>query len=138
LAVLRMHAIEAGWRLAANGLFTAKGELRPTPDEEDVYAALGLPHIPPEIRNGDDELEAARRGTLSTFVSRRDIRGDLHMHTSWSDGRDSTEEMVNGCRALGYEYLAITDHSPRSAASRNLSVDSVKRQADEIAGLRDR
>jgi DNA polymerase (family 10) len=60
------------------------------------------------------------------------------MHTSWSDGRDSVEAMVNACRALGYEYIAITDHSPRSGASRNLSVDGVKRQADEIAGIRER
>jgi DNA polymerase (family 10) len=112
--------------------------LAPAATEEEVYARLGLPFIPPEIRDGGDEIQAARTGTLPALVSRPDIRGDLHMHTSWSDGRDSTEAMVNGCRALGYEYLAITDHSPRSAASRNLSVDGVKQQAEEIAGLRER
>ena len=112
--------------------------LAPAATENDVYARIGLPFSPPEIRDGGDEIEAARTGTLPALVSRPDIRGDLHMHTSWSDGRDSTEAMVNGCRALGYEYLAITDHSPRSAASRNLSVDGVKQQAEEIAGLRER
>ena len=112
--------------------------LAPAATESEVYARIGLPFIPPEIRDGGDEIEAARTGTLPALVSRPDIRGDLHMHTSWSDGRDSTEAMVNGCRALGYEYLAITDHSPRSAASRNLSVDGVKQQAEEIAGLRER
>jgi DNA polymerase (family 10) len=110
----------------------------PARTEDDVYARLDLPFIPPEIRAGEDEIQAAREGRLPPLISRADIRGDLHMHSSWSDGRDSIEAMVNGCRALGYEYLAITDHSPRSAASRNLSVDGVKRQAEEIAGLRDR
>jgi DNA polymerase (family 10) len=110
----------------------------PATTEDEVYARLGLPFIPPEIRNGDDELRAARDGTLPRLVSRDDIRGDLHMHSSWSDGRDSIEAMVGACRDLGYEYIAITDHSPRSAASRNLAVDGVKRQAEEIAGLRER
>jgi DNA polymerase (family 10) len=110
----------------------------PAPTEEEVYARLDLPFIPPEIRSGDDEIRAAREGTLPQLVSRADIKGDLHMHSTWSDGRDSIETMVNGCRALGYEYLAITDHSPRSAASRNLSADGVKRQAEEIAALRER
>ena len=109
----------------------------PAATEEEVYAALDLPFIPPEIRSGDDEIRAARDGTLPQLVSRADIRGDLHMHSTWSDGRDSIEAMVEACRALGYEYLAITDHSPHSAASRNLSVDGVKRQAEEIAGLRE-
>src|SRR5207247_2571400 len=70
-------------------------------------------------------------------ISRTDIRGDLHMHSMWSDGRDSVEAMVAACRGLGYEYMAITDHSPHSSASRNLTVDDVKRQADEIAKLRE-
>jgi DNA polymerase (family 10) len=110
----------------------------PAATENDVYARLDLPFIPPEIRDGGDEIQAARSGTLPALITRADIRGDLHMHSTWSDGRDSIEAMVNGCRALGYEYLAITDHSPRSAASRNLSVEGVKRQADEIAGIRER
>jgi DNA polymerase (family 10) len=75
---------------------------------------------------------------VPTLVSRRDIRGDLHLHTDYSDGRDSIAAMVAAGARLGYEYIAITDHSPRSAASRRLSADSVRRQADEIAELRDR
>jgi DNA polymerase (family 10) len=107
------------------------------PAEEDIYATLQLPFIPPEIRGGDDEVDLARRGELPTLLSRRDIRGDLHMHSMWSDGRDSIEAMVQACRALGYEYLAITDHSQHSASSRNLSSDGVSRQADEIARLQE-
>jgi len=110
----------------------------PAASEDEVYARLGLPFIPPEIRNGDDELRAARDGTLPRLVSRADIRGDLHMHSSWSDGRDTIEQMVNACVELGYEYIAITDHSQGSMASRSLTLDGVARQAEEIAGLRER
>ena len=110
----------------------------PAATEEEVYARVGLPFIPPEIRNGDDEIARAIEGTLPALVSRADIRGDLHMHSSWSDGRDSIELMVTACRTLGYEYLAITDHSARSAAARSLSIEGVRHQAEEIAGLRER
>jgi len=110
----------------------------PASAEEEIYAGLGLPYIPPEIRDGDEEIRRAREGTLPALVSRADIRGDLHMHSTWSDGRDPIEAMVSACRSLGYEYLAITDHSQRSAASRNLSLEGVKRQAEEIALLRER
>jgi DNA polymerase (family 10) len=110
----------------------------PAATEEEFYARLGLPFIPPEIRADGEEVRAARESRLPPLVARASIRGDLHMHTSWSDGRDSTEAMVRACRALGYEYVAITDHSTRSAASRTLTVDAVKQQADEIAALRQR
>jgi DNA polymerase (family 10) len=135
---LRNHAAQRQWRLMAGGLFTFDGRRHPTTTEEEIYGALGLPFIPPEIRNGDEEIQAALAGTLPTLVARADIRGDLHMHTSWSDGRDSVGAMVEACRALGYQYLAITDHSPHSAASRNLTADSTRQQADEIARLRER
>jgi DNA polymerase (family 10) len=112
--------------------------LAPAATEEDAYARLDLPLIPAELRSGNDEILAAREGRLPTLLSASDIRGDLHMHSNWSDGRDPIETMVGACRALGYEYLAITDHSQRSAASRTLASDDVRRQADEIAGLRQR
>jgi DNA polymerase (family 10) len=137
-AALRTRAAEHGWRLASNALYAPDGREQATPDEASVYEALSLPFIPPEIREGGDEIAAAAAGALPLLVSKRDIRGDLHMHTTWSDGRDSIEAMVMECRSLGYEYMAITDHSPHSAAVRNLTADAVKRQADEIAALRDR
>ncbi len=112
--------------------------LLPASTEQEIYSALGLPFIPPEIRAGDGEIAAAASGTLPRLVERVDIRGDLHMHSSWSDGRDTIESMVAACAALGYEYMAITDHSPHSAASRNLSIDGVKKQADELAAIRER
>ncbi|MGE5245069.1 MAG: PHP domain-containing protein [Betaproteobacteria bacterium] len=129
-------ARERGWRLEADGLRT--GHATVADSEEAIYAALDLPCIPPEIRNGDGEIEAAREGRLPALVSHADIRGDLHMHSTWSDGRDSIDAMVAACHELGYEYLAITDHSPHSAAARNLTVEGVERQAEEIARLRER
>lgn len=134
---VRRFAATKGFRLTASGLVDAGGRPIPLPTEEAVYGMLGLPCIPPEIRHGDDEVTVAAGGSLPALVSRREIRGDLHMHTMWSDGRDSVEAMVNACQALGYEYMAITDHSQSSAASRNLSVDDVKRQAEEIVRLRE-
>ena len=134
---LREYAAAAGWRLTANGLYDCGGAFRPMATEDALYAALGLPCIPPEIRNGDEEIVRAARGDLPRLVALGDIRGDLHMHSTWSDGRDPIAAMVQGCRALGYEYMAITDHSPHSAATRNLTADGVRKQADEIARVRE-
>ena len=106
--------------------------------EEDVYAQAGLPWIPPELRQGTGEVEAAAAGALPVLVERTDIRGDLHMHSTYSDGRDPLAEMVQEAASLGYEYIAITDHSERSAAIRTLTPDALARQADEVARLRER
>jgi len=106
--------------------------------EEDLYARLDLPFIPAEIREGDDEIGAARDGRLPVLLSRAHIRGDLHMHTSFSDGRDTVEAMVTECHRLGYEYMAITDHSQSAMTTRTLTADTVRQQADEIAAMRER
>jgi len=137
-AALQNAAAAAGLRLTARGLHGHDDALRVAATEEEIYAALDLPLIPPEIRNGEEEVQAARRGELPALITRSQIRGDLHMHSVWSDGRDTIEGMVVACRALGYEYMAITDHSQSSAAARNLSASDVARQADEIAQLRER
>jgi DNA polymerase (family 10) len=138
LAALRAIAAQSGRRLEPQGLFGPGDGARLAANESDIYAALGLPFIPPEIRSGADEVARAARAELPALVARTDIRGDLHMHTSWSDGRDTVEAMVMAARALGYEYVAITDHSQTSAASRNVTIEGLKRQADEIASLRER
>ena len=138
LEQLRALALRRGRRLEPTGsssVTTASGSARP---RKRSTRALDLPWIPPEIRHGDEELQRARSGSLPPLVSRAQMRGDLHMHTEYSDGRDTVAAMVDEAAALGYEYIAITDHSPHSAASRSLSADSVKRQADEIAALRER
>ncbi|PYR79570.1 MAG: hypothetical protein DMF86_03175 [Acidobacteria bacterium] len=130
-------------------LFTATGTAahvsavrqRTTPGfaatEPDVYRQAGLPFIPPEIRAGTDEIELARQGRVPALVAREDIRGDLHMHTTFSDGRDSLTEMVTAYATLGYEYIAITDHSVGASASRTVTIDQLARQRDEIERLRE-
>jgi DNA polymerase (family 10) len=138
LAILRERARARGWHLTFEGLHAADGSIRTAAAEADIYAALDLPFIPPEIRDGGREVAAAESGALPALVSREDIRGDLHMHSRWSDGRDSIEAMVAACRDLGYDYVAITDHSPSSGAAQTLSLHAVKRQAEEIAALRER
>ena len=135
---LRRIASDRGLMLHEDGLRSPDGRRLVASTEDDIYTSLDLPFITPELRDDDEAIEAALAGRLPPLVSRADIRGDLHMHTHWSDGRDSIEAMVAQCIALGYEYLAITDHSTHSAASRNLSHDDVERQSEEIAALRER
>jgi DNA polymerase (family 10) len=104
--------------------------LEPLPDaldEEGVYRSLGIPWCPPELR------EEPFRGEPPTLVEVAAIRGDLHCHTTWSDGRQSVEEMGRAARERGYEYLAICDHTPAVGAVRGLTPDEVRRQGDEIA-----
>jgi DNA polymerase (family 10) len=97
------------------------------PDEEGVYSALGIPWCPPELR------EQAFRGEPPPLIELDDIRGDLHCHTTWSDGRASVEEMARAAIERGYEYLAICDHTPAVGAVRGLTPDEVRRQGEEIA-----
>jgi DNA polymerase (family 10) len=109
----------------------------PYASEEALYSSLGLPFIVAELRHGTGEIDAAASGRLPSLVDTPDIRGDLHMHTTYSDGRDSLESMIAGCHALGYEYVAITDHSSGAAASRTLARDDIAHQLEDIELLRD-
>ena len=101
------------------------------PDEESVYRALGVPFCPPELR------EAPFRGEPPALVELADIRGDLHCHTTWSDGRASVEEMARAARDRGYDYVAICDHTPAVGAVRGLTPGDVRRQGEEIAAAND-
>jgi DNA polymerase (family 10) len=102
------------------------------PDEHAVYAALGIPWLAPELR------ESPYRGEPPPVLELGDIRGDLHSHTTWSDGRASVEEMAQAARERGYEYLAICDHTPAVGAVTGLTPDDVRAQADEIAAANER
>jgi DNA polymerase (family 10) len=102
------------------------------PDEKAVYARLGIPWCPPELR------EAPLRGTPPALFEPGDIRGDLHCHTTWSDGRASVEEMGRAARDRGYEYIALCDHTPAVGAVRGLTPDDVRRQGEEIAAANER
>ena len=136
VAQLSTRAAARGLRLASAELADAEGRPVRCPSEDDLYDRLDLPFIPPELRDGAGELESAERNALPALVLERHIRGDLHTHTSWSDGRDSAETMVLAARQLGYEYVAITDHSQRAWSSRKLALDEVPRQREEIETLR--
>ncbi len=100
--------------------------------EKDFYRALGLSFIPPELREDRGEIEAAKRGALPELVELTDIRGDLHTHTSWSDGKNSVEQMAVRAREMGYEYIALTDHSPSSAVANGLSAERLARKIEEV------
>jgi DNA polymerase (family 10) len=103
------------------------GELPSAPDEESVYAALGIPWCPPELR------ETPFRGEPPVLLARDDIRGDLHMHSTWSDGKATILEMATAARELGYEYVAICDHTPNVRVVPGLDADDLRRQGEEIA-----
>ena len=100
--------------------------------EEDLYAHLGLQYIPPELREDRGEIEAARRGKLPALVELKDIRGDLHVHSDWSDGRASIMQMAGAAQALGYEYLALCDHSPSVGIAGGLSAEKLEEKIDAI------
>ena len=106
---LRRLANDRGWKLNEYGLFEGE-RLLAGESEEEVYQKLGLSFVPPELREDRGEIVLARRGALPKLVS---IRGDLHVHTAWSDGTASIEQMAEAAKPRGYEYLAITDHSQR-------------------------
>ena len=106
--------------------------------EADLYAALGLAYVPPELREDEGELEAARDGTLpDDLVRAEDVRGLVHCHTTWSDGRATLAEMARAADALGAEYLTVTDHSPSAGYAGGLDEDRLRRQWEEIARVQE-
>lgn len=117
-------AREAGWE-------DFPGQL----PEEEIYARLGLPYISPELREGQGEIEAAAAGVLPRLVEAGDIRGDLHVHSNWSDGVDGLRTLAEAARKNGYSYLAITDHSRSLAVARGLSVEKLREQGQAIRAL---
>lgn len=113
----------------------ALGQLSFAETEEACYAAAGLPWIAPELREDRGELEAARAGTLPQLIEISDLRGDLHLHTTWSDGRGTVLEMAQAAAARGYEYLAVTDHSGGLGIANGLSAERLVEQGTHIREL---
>ncbi len=131
---LRRIAQERGLKINEYGVF--KGTKRIAGDTEaSVYRIIGLPEIPPELREDRGEIEAARAGGLPQLVEVADLKGDLHAHTTATDGRNSLEDMVAAAQALGFEYLAITEHSRRQTMAHGLDPERLRRQADAIDRL---
>ncbi len=131
---LRGMALDRGWSLSEKGFKVIEtGDLLLDAEEADVYERLGLPWIPPELREAAGEIEAARDGRLPNLVTHRDVRGDTHTHSNWTDGVDSIEVMARAARDRGHEYIVLTDHSPSLGVARGLLPDRVEEQRAEIA-----
>ncbi|WP_144901800.1 DNA polymerase/3'-5' exonuclease PolX [Halobellus captivus] len=146
---LRNIAISRGLKMNEYGVFDVSdvedpdagqrvGERIAGETEESMYAALDLPLVPPEIREGTGEVDAAREGSLPNLVEEGDVRGDLHTHTDWSDGRASIEEMVVAAERRGYDYYAVTDHAtgPGMVGGVGLSDAELREQTDAIESAR--
>ncbi len=131
---IRRIAQQLGLKINEYGVFRGKRRIAGD-SEESVYRAVGLPYIPPELREDRGEIEAARGGRLPQLVEQSDLRGDLHAHTKATDGHDSLRDMALAAKALGLEYLAITEHSRRLAVAKGLDPVRLARQCDEIDRL---
>ncbi|HPS91023.1 MAG TPA: DNA polymerase/3'-5' exonuclease PolX [Methanothrix sp.] len=133
---LRQLALSRGYSLSEYSL-TRLADSRDLfyDKEEDVYSALGLPYIAPEMREDRGEIEAALRGALPQLLEPKDIRGDLHVHSDWSDGRASILEMANAAIALGYEYIALCDHSPSVGIAGGLDPEKLDSKIKAIAAV---
>jgi DNA polymerase (family X) len=133
---LRRRAERMGLSLSEYGITeNVTGRLEKFATEEAFYQRQGLDYIPPEIREGQHEIELAEKGALPRLLELSDIKGDLHVHSDWSDGGGSLAEMAEAARSRGYEYIAITDHSAGLGIARGLDPDRIHRQIEEIRAL---
>lgn len=136
---VREIAARRGLRISEYGVFDEEtGDRVAGATEEEVYATVGLPWIPPELRENQGEIEAAREGRLPHLVTTADIRGDLHAHTDWSDGRHSLEALVSAAQARGYEYIIVSDHSRSTTIAGGLGVEELRAQRAAIRALQPR
>ncbi|HEU65886.1 MAG TPA: DNA polymerase/3'-5' exonuclease PolX, partial [Chloroflexi bacterium] len=136
---LREKWRKQGLKLSEYGITDiAKGKLEKFSTEEAFYRRLGLQYIPPELREAQGEIEKAEQGAIPKLVELSDIKGDLHMHTEWSDGHDSLEKMALAARDMGYQYIAITEHSAGRGIAHGLDVERLRQQLAEIRALNER
>ena len=135
---LRGIAQDRGLKISEWGVFRGEEKLKVT-DEEELYALLGMKFIPPELREDLGEIEAALNGTLpDDWVRESDVLGAVHSHSTWSDGRNSLEEMARTAQALGLQYLTVTEHSQSAIYAGGLSADRLRAQWDEIDALNEK
>jgi DNA polymerase (family 10) len=132
---LRQRAIERGLKLNEYALEGPGKKVR-CMDEAEIYRALDLEYVSPEMREQTGEVDAAATGKLPRLIEPDDIKGVFHCHTTWSDGTATLEEMAAAARELGFHYLGIADHSPSLTIANGLTPDRVKLQGTEIDGLR--
>lgn len=128
-ARIREIAVAKGLETDSVGIRNGKGYFV---SEEEIYESLGLGYIAPELREDRGEIEAARGGELPALLAREDLRGDLHAHSTWSDGASTIRQMAERAASLGYEYIAMTDHSPSSRIANGLSVKRLWQKKEEV------
>jgi DNA polymerase (family 10) len=131
---MRSHALKRGIKMSDYGLFKGNKLIR-CKDEAEIFAALGMSYVPPEMRENMGEIEAALKDEIPELIEKKDLRGVLHCHSTHSDGANSLREMAEACQKLGFEYLGICDHSMSVAYARGLSPERVKAQQKEIDKL---
>jgi DNA polymerase (family X) len=131
---LRAIARRRGLKVNEYGVFRGSKNLGGA-EEEDVYRLLKMPWIAPELREDRGEIEAAQLGTLPELVELKDLRGDLHAHTTYSDGRSTISEMITRADGLGYEYVALTDHSPSERVARGLDLHRLEKKIKEVSSI---
>lgn len=134
---LRKLAKQKGWKINEYGIFDGNKYIAGK-TEEEIYKKLGLPYIEPELRGNGEELEAAEKGKLPNLIKLSDIKGDLHVHTTLTDGRNSLDEMTEAAQKLGYEYMANTDHSQRLAMANGLTPERLKENIKRIDKLNEK
>ena len=138
---MRQRAIARGLRLNEYGLFKSKEETRDPKlrvvcnTEEDIFAALDLAYIPPELREDKGEFEAGEANSIPRLIEWTNLKGSLHNHSNWSDGAESLEEIAEYMSELGCEYWAITDHSRSSFQANGLDEARLRKQIDEVAAV---
>lgn len=133
---LRERARRKGWRISEYDLQRLDDESVIHPrDEAELYDVFGLPYIPPELREDGAEIEAAAHGELPQLIEAEDVRGDIHVHSTWSDGRASLEEIAEQAGRMGLEYVVICDHSPALRITRGLDPARLEAQAEEIDAI---
>ena len=134
--LLRTRALKQGLKLSEYGITAISiDKLEKFVTEEDFYSRLGMQYIPPEIREGDDEIDLAEKNRLPRLVQLSDIKGDFHVHTDWSDGQDSIKLMADEAKALGYQFIAITDHSAGRGVAHGLNIERLNQQVNAIKEL---
>ncbi len=132
---LRGMAKDKGLRINEYGVFDDKESPEEVSSEEDIYRLLGMQYVPPELREDTGEIEAALEWRLPDLLQEKDMRGDLHVHTRWSDGTGSVKDMAEAARKRGYEYIAISDHSKSLGVAGGLNEEKLRQQAEEIAAV---
>ncbi|MEW6214846.1 MAG: DNA polymerase/3'-5' exonuclease PolX [Nitrospirota bacterium] len=136
---LREMAMKSGLKINEYGIFRERDDKKlGGKEEEDVYRILGIPYIPPELREDTGEVEAALAGRLPKLVELGDIKGDLHVHSKWSDGSHDFKELIDEAKKRGYEYIAITDHSKGLGIARGLSAERLMEEKKEIDAINKR